>query len=122
MDIKNLIFDASSFTLRNFSVLIFTVILLSVIRKIIDDSWNYYRSLLASDQAASAGVTEMSGYFFSSVSAAAVTHSHLQRVCPDYRAATPRELRLCPGDWKYGVFCTTVMADSTYQLSWLETR
>ena len=78
--------------------------------------------MLNSDQAAAAGIVEMAGYFFTKQGPEKVSNAHLQRLCADYRAVTERELRLCPGGWTNGVFCTTLVADDTYQLDWLTQR
>ncbi|XP_043229827.1 D-aspartate oxidase-like [Amphibalanus amphitrite] len=91
-------------------------------REIIDDSWRYYRELLASENAVAAGICELSGYFFTKDGPEKVSNAHLARLCADYRPATERELRLCPGGWTNGVFCTTLLADDTYHLGWLTER
>lgn len=37
---------------------------------------------------------------------------------PLYRAATEEELKLCPGDWKYGCFFTTVITQCDRYIPW----
>ena len=75
-----------------------------------------------SDQAAAAGVCEVAGYFLSKEAPEKVSNPHLERLTADYRPATERERNLCPGGWKYGAFCTTLITDDTYHLDWLTQR
>ena len=91
-------------------------------REILDESWRYYRAVLDSDQAAAAGVCELSGYFFTRHGPENVSNAQLKRLCTDYRTITERELNICPGGWKNGVFFTTLLTDDTYHLSWLTQR
>lgn len=37
---------------------------------------------------------------------------------PLYRPATESELKLCPGNWKYGSFFTTLITESSLFLPW----
>jgi len=37
---------------------------------------------------------------------------------PIYRRATEDELRICPGNWKFGSFFTTLVTDSSLYLPW----
>lgn len=37
---------------------------------------------------------------------------------PLYRPATEEELRICPGDWKYGSFFTTLLTECSLFLPW----
>lgn len=48
-----------------------------------------------------------------------VTQNHfLEKILPLYRQCTEDELKLCPGDWKYGSFYTTLLTDSRLYQEW----
>ncbi|KAF0303919.1 D-aspartate oxidase [Amphibalanus amphitrite] len=100
----------------------FNTVLPNMKQEIFAESYRYYSELLRSDEAASAGLCELSGYYFTRHGPGHASNELLQRLCPDYRPVTERELRLCPGGWTDGVFCTTLLADDTYQLGWLTKR
>ncbi|KAF0309163.1 D-aspartate oxidase [Amphibalanus amphitrite] len=100
----------------------FNTVIPNMKQEIFAESYRYYSELLRSDEAASAGLCELSGYYFTRHGPGHASNELLQRLCPDYRLATERELRLCPGGWTDGVFCTTLLADDTYQLGWLTKR
>lgn len=42
----------------------------------------------------------------------------IDKVVPLYRSATEEELLLCPGDWKYGSFFTTILTECALYLPW----
>lgn len=47
---------------------------------------------------------------------------YIEKVVPVYRAATEPELRLCPGEWKYGSFFTTILAECRLYQPWATER
>lgn len=87
---------------------------LDITKKWIDDSFSYYNDLTS----ANCGVKEVGGYIFSNTSASNVRNHYIEKLVPVYRRATESELRLCPGDWKYGSFFTTLLIESKYFLPW----
>jgi hypothetical protein len=42
----------------------------------------------------------------------------LERIVPLYRRTTEEELKLCPGNWKYGSYFTTLLTECTKFLPW----
>jgi D-aspartate oxidase len=42
----------------------------------------------------------------------------IEDVLPVYRRATEEELKVCPGNWKYGSFFTTLVTESALHLPW----
>ncbi|XP_066253963.1 D-aspartate oxidase [Euwallacea similis] len=86
------------------------------------DSYDYWDNLRRSREGIDAGIIELSGYIFSSQYPEIVRNRFLEKVCPIYRAATPDELTLCPGNWKYGSFFTTVLTQSSYYIPWTLTQ
>lgn len=42
----------------------------------------------------------------------------LENTVPLYRRATDKELKLCPGNWKYGSYFTTLIIECTKFLPW----
>ncbi|XP_030765616.1 D-aspartate oxidase [Sitophilus oryzae] len=89
-----------------------------ITQKWINDSYTYWDEIRRSPEGARAGVTELSGYIFSSQHSQAVRNRYIEKLCPVYRAATEKELKLCPGNWKYGSFFTTVLTQSSYYIPW----
>lgn len=47
---------------------------------------------------------------------------YIEQIVPVYRAATEQELTLCPGEWKYGSFFTTVLAECRLFQPWATKR
>jgi len=93
-----------------------------ITREWIYDSYNFYDDLLRSQDADKAGVFQVSGYIFSS-KYKSVTRNHLlQNLLPVYRSATEAELKLCPGDWKYGSYFRTMIIESSDFLPWARQR
>lgn len=92
---------------------------LELTRTWLNDSYTYYKELL---NTASCGVSELSGYIFSSLNPSLVRNHLLEDLVPVYRAATDDELRLCPGDWKYGSFFTTLLVECPTFLPWCLNR
>lgn len=41
---------------------------------------------------------------------------------PLYRECTNSELKLCPGDWKYGSFYTTIITECRLYQAWAQRR
>lgn len=88
-----------------------------------------------------AGVAPLSAYMFSSTDASSVRVSWigqsflscgnsiaeneenlqnhlLEQLLPVYRACTEEELKMCPGDWKYGSFFTRTMTECRIWMPW----
>ena len=51
-----------------------------------------------------------------------IQNQFLEGLLPIYRPATADELKICPGDWKYGAFFTTLVIESGYHLPWLSKK
>uniref|UniRef100_A0A182KB56 FAD dependent oxidoreductase domain-containing protein n=1 Tax=Anopheles christyi TaxID=43041 RepID=A0A182KB56_9DIPT len=47
---------------------------------------------------------------------------YIEKVLPVYRAATEQELTICPGEWKYGSFFTTILAECRLFQPWATER
>ncbi|KAJ8942006.1 hypothetical protein NQ314_010235 [Rhamnusium bicolor] len=47
-----------------------------------------------------------------------VRNHYIEKIVPIYRAATEEELKLCPGNWKYGSFFTTFLTQCSLYLPW----
>ncbi|KAJ8932816.1 hypothetical protein NQ318_015984, partial [Aromia moschata] len=86
--------------------------------KWIIDSYNYWADIKDSPEGAKAGVTDISGYIFSSEYPNIVRNHYLERLVPIYRPASEGELKLCPGNWRYGSFFTTLLTQCTLYLPW----
>ncbi|XP_069701261.1 D-aspartate oxidase [Periplaneta americana] len=84
----------------------------------IRDSYEYYDVLRCSEQSSRAGVSQISGYMFSRIDPSIVQNSLLDGIVPLYRRATEEELGLCPGNWKYGSYFTTLLTECTKFLPW----
>lgn len=92
---------------------------LDITKRWICDSYDYYKELLS---APNCGVSEVSGYIFSSLKPSLVRNHLLEDILPVYRAATADELQLCPGNFKYGSFYTTVITECPTFLPWCLNR
>ncbi|XP_026478983.1 D-aspartate oxidase [Ctenocephalides felis] len=93
-----------------------------ITRQIINDSYYYWDSIRKTSEAAEAGVTQLSVYIFSSKSAHITRNSYIEKLVPIYRAATEDELQLCPGNWKYGSFFTTLLTECRLYLPWAKQK
>lgn len=85
------------------------------------DAYHYYDEIRKSSEANRIGVTQLSGYIFSTKSKSIVKNRLMEELCPTYRDATDDELTLCkgaPNGWKYGSFFTTLLTDTSYFLPW----
>uniref|UniRef100_A0A336MJL1 CSON000933 protein n=1 Tax=Culicoides sonorensis TaxID=179676 RepID=A0A336MJL1_CULSO len=80
------------------------------------DAYHHWDDLRKSSDASQIGVTELSGYIFSSRGKDMVRNHFMEKLCPKYRSVTEEELELCPGDWKYGSFFTTLLTDNSLYL------
>ncbi|KAB0796542.1 hypothetical protein PPYR_10603 [Photinus pyralis] len=89
-----------------------------ITRKWINNSYYHWDAIRKIAEAPLVGVTEISGYMFSKVSASVVRNPYLEGLVPLYRSATREEFDLCPGDWKYGSFFTTLLVDCGVYLPW----
>lgn len=87
-----------------------------ITRKWVTDAYNYWDNIRKSSEAPLAGVTQLSGYIFSTQSAATTRNELLEELLPVYRRATDEELDLCLGGWKYGSFFTTCLTESKLYL------
>lgn len=45
-------------------------------------------------------------------------NKYIEKLVPLYRPATQKELKLCPGNWKYGSFFTTLVTECALFLPW----
>ena len=63
----------------------------------------------------STGIFNISGIKFSQ-------NSLMEDLVPIYRDVTPAEFKICPGEWEYGSYYTTMVIDSSLHLKWLGTR
>lgn len=93
-----------------------------ITQKWIDNSYTYWDAIRKTRDGAKAGVVEISGYIFSEQFPEIVRNSFLEKVCPVYRPATKEELRLCPGQWNYGSFITTIVTQSSLYIPWAVER
>ncbi|KAJ9580270.1 hypothetical protein L9F63_004083 [Diploptera punctata] len=84
----------------------------------IRDSYDYYDAIRSSEESARAGVSQISGYLFSKVDESLVKNHLLEKIVPVYRRTTKEELKLCPGNWKYGSFFVTLVTECTKFLPW----
>ncbi|CAG9762410.1 unnamed protein product [Ceutorhynchus assimilis] len=89
-----------------------------ITEKWMKDSYEYWDNLRKSKEGIKAGVIELSGYIFSSSFPQNVRNRFMEKVCPVYRAATKEELDLCPGDWKYGSYFTTLLTQTSFFIPW----
>ncbi|XP_037956196.1 D-aspartate oxidase-like [Teleopsis dalmanni] len=83
-----------------------------ITQKWITDAFNYWDEIRRSKEAPLAGVCQLSGYIFSSISPKITRNHFIEKLLPIYRQATEEELKLCHGDWKYGSFFTTCLTES----------
>uniref|UniRef100_A0AAG5D4W0 FAD dependent oxidoreductase domain-containing protein n=1 Tax=Anopheles atroparvus TaxID=41427 RepID=A0AAG5D4W0_ANOAO len=93
-----------------------------ITRKWISDAYRHWDELRVTEHSARAGVCQMSGYIFSSRDPAIVRNYYIEKVVPLYRAATEQELQLCPGEWKYGSFFTTILTECRRFQPWVTER
>ncbi|EAT35138.1 AAEL012674-PA [Aedes aegypti] len=89
-----------------------------ITRKWISDAYLYWDEIRKTADASEAGVAQLSAYIFSSTDPAIVRNRYIEDILPVYRAATEQELTLCPGDWKYGSFYTTVLTECRLFQPW----
>ncbi|XP_058461565.1 D-aspartate oxidase [Malaya genurostris] len=93
-----------------------------ITRKWISDAYRYWDDIRKTEDAIDAGVTQLSGYIFSSIDPAIVRNHYIEKVVPLYRSATESELKLCPGEWKYGSFFTTILTECRLFQPWATKR
>lgn len=87
-------------------------------RKWINNSYHYWEDLKNTEHGAKAGVKEVSGYIFSHSHPSIVRNHYMEKLVPIYRPATELELKLCPGNWKYGSFYSTILTEGSMYLPW----
>ncbi|XP_022908919.1 D-aspartate oxidase [Onthophagus taurus] len=90
-----------------------------ITKKWIVDSYNYWDKIRVTPESPKAGITEISGYIFSSEHKHLTRNHYIEDVVPLYRSATEDELNLCPGNWKYGSFFRTILTECTRYLPWI---
>ncbi|KAK8741654.1 hypothetical protein OTU49_002320 [Cherax quadricarinatus] len=88
-----------------------------VTRRWLQDSFNFYKSILNSQDAASAGVKLISGFHFSSKYPKIVWNSLLLPILEEYRSCTEEELSFYRH--KYGTFMTTILTECRRYLPYL---
>ncbi|XP_051155898.1 D-aspartate oxidase [Leptopilina boulardi] len=90
--------------------------------KWIKNSYDYYDDIRKSDEAALAGITNISGYIFANSSPNAVKNQWMENLVPIYRKVTSEELQLVGGNWKYGSFFTTILNETNNHLPWAKQK
>ncbi|XP_055609877.1 D-aspartate oxidase isoform X2 [Uranotaenia lowii] len=86
--------------------------------KWISDAYLYWDAIRRTEEASDAGVTQLSGYIFSSTEPGIVRNHYIEKIVPVYRAATEQELQICPGDWKYGSYFRTILTECRLFQPW----
>ncbi|KAK9878016.1 hypothetical protein WA026_020644 [Henosepilachna vigintioctopunctata] len=90
----------------------------NVTRMWIKNSYSYWDNLKSSSDAEQLGAKEVCGYIFSKEYPHIVRNKYLESLVPLYRQATDEELKMCPGEWKYGSYFSTLLIDPTKYLKW----
>ncbi|XP_059613827.1 D-aspartate oxidase [Phlebotomus argentipes] len=88
----------------------------------IDDAFAHWDELRKREGSAKVGICNLSGYIFSSTNPAIVRNSRIEKLLPLYRRATEDELKMCPGDWKYGSFFSTLLTEFRTFQPWAEKK
>ncbi|XP_045596532.1 D-aspartate oxidase [Procambarus clarkii] len=91
-----------------------------VTRQWLTDSYNFYKNILNSKDAASAGVKLISGFHFSSKHPKIIWNAFLRPLLEEYRLCTEEELRL--HHHKYGTFMTTILTECRRYLPYLTNK
>ncbi|CRK92949.1 CLUMA_CG006587, isoform A [Clunio marinus] len=89
-----------------------------ITKKWVRDSYQHWDDIRKSSYSNLAGVCEVSGYILSSYSQSITRNFLIEDVLPAYRNATEEELKICPGNWKYGSFFTTLVTECGLYLPW----
>ncbi|CAO1414644.1 unnamed protein product [Diamesa serratosioi] len=89
-----------------------------ITRKWIYDSYQYWDSIRKTEESSLAGIAQISGYIFSSTAESITRNPLIEDIVACYRRATEDELKICPGNWKFGSFFTTVVTDCELFLPW----
>uniref|UniRef100_U5ESP7 Putative d-aspartate oxidase n=1 Tax=Corethrella appendiculata TaxID=1370023 RepID=U5ESP7_9DIPT len=90
---------------------------IDVTRKWINDAYNHWDEIANSSEGGEAGVCSLSCYMFSSTDKSIVRNHYIEKLVPIYRQASEEELKICPGDWKYGSYFQTLLTEfSIYQI------
>lgn len=89
-----------------------------ITRQWINNAYEHWDNIRVTAEAPRAGITQLSGYLFSSVSPSLVRNHYIEKLVPLYRSATEEELKICPGDWKYGSFLSTLLIECGIYLPW----
>lgn len=76
----------------------------------IRDSFEHWDGIRRTEEAATAGVTALSGYIFSNTHPSLVQNERLARVLPTHRSCTPTELNDF-GHWQHGSFFQTLLTE-----------
>ncbi|XP_055628020.1 D-aspartate oxidase [Toxorhynchites rutilus septentrionalis] len=87
-------------------------------RKWISDAYQYWDEIRKTEESSEAGVAQLSGYIFSSTDPSIVRNHYIEKIVPVYRPVAEKELTLCPGEWKYGSFFTTLLTECRLFQPW----
>uniref|UniRef100_A0A1L8E2H2 Putative d-aspartate oxidase n=1 Tax=Nyssomyia neivai TaxID=330878 RepID=A0A1L8E2H2_9DIPT len=88
----------------------------------IQDAYTHWDELRKSEGSAKVGICNLSGYMFSSISPEIVRNARIEKILPLYRRVTEDELQMCPGDWKYGSFFSTLLTEFRTFQPWAEKK
>uniref|UniRef100_A0A1B0D1B1 FAD dependent oxidoreductase domain-containing protein n=1 Tax=Phlebotomus papatasi TaxID=29031 RepID=A0A1B0D1B1_PHLPP len=88
----------------------------------IEDAYAHWDGLRRQEGSARVGICNLSGYLFSSISPALVRNPRIEKILPLYRKVTEDELKICPGDWKYGSFFSTLLTEFRTFQPWAEKK
>lgn len=93
-----------------------------VYRKWIKDAYEHWDAIRLTSEAPNAGITSVSGYIFSSDYPEIVQNSYIDKIVPIYKTVRGDDLKICPGNWKYGTFFQTLIIESALHLPWAKQR
>ncbi|XP_071454372.1 D-aspartate oxidase isoform X2 [Hetaerina americana] len=96
----------------------FTGPTLDITENWIADSYSYYDNLRNSSDGEKSGVFQCSGFQLSSSMPSLIWSNYMKKVAPVYRYATEEELKVYPGNWKYGSYCVTLGIECRRLLPW----
>ena len=82
-------------------------------------SYDHYHKLCLSSDADASGMQLVSGYHLSSYSRESLDNPLLSQLIPNIRELSPKEKKLFPNRFKYGIFWTTIITDPRYYLPYM---
>ncbi|EEB18573.1 D-aspartate oxidase, putative [Pediculus humanus corporis] len=85
---------------------------------VIEESYCYYDEIRKKINPFVSGVSEISGYIFSSNNSSLVKNDLIDKIVPVYRSANDDELSICPGKWLYGSYFVTLLTECRKFLPW----